>query len=69
MFKINRGISSSIMKDMFKPRDEHPYNLQCTSKFPASLVSTVFHGIEESVSFVRPKISNLLPETFKSIDF
>ena len=31
MFKINKGISSSIMKGIFEPRAEHPYNLRCIS--------------------------------------
>ena len=33
MFKINRGISSSIMKGIFKPKAEHPYNLRCIFQF------------------------------------
>ena len=28
MFKINRGISSFITKDIYEPRAEHPYSLQ-----------------------------------------
>ena len=35
MFKINRGISSSIMKGIFEPKAEHPYNLRCISQFSA----------------------------------
>ena len=31
MFKINRGISSSIKKGMFELKAEHPYNLRCVS--------------------------------------
>ena len=31
MFKINRGISSSIKKGMFELKAEHPYNLRCIS--------------------------------------
>ena len=55
MFKINRGISSSIMKGIFEPKAEHPYNLRCISQFSSPLVSTVFHGTE-SISFFGPKI-------------
>ena len=33
MFKINRGISPSIMKGIFEPKAEHLYNLQCISQF------------------------------------
>ena len=56
MFQINRGISSSIMKDIFEPRAEHPYNLRCISQFSAPLVvRKVFHGTE-SIYFLGPKI-------------
>ena len=44
MFKINKAISSSIMKGIFEPRAEHLYNLRCMSQFSAPLVSTVFCG-------------------------
>ena len=57
-FKNNRGISSSIMKDIIKPRDEHPHNLRCTSQFSAQLLRTVFHNTE-SISFIGPKIYNI----------
>ena len=67
MFKINRGISSSIMNGIFEPRAEHLYNLRCISQFSALLVSTVFHGTE-TISFLGPNICSLLPETFKNID-
>ena len=67
MFKVNRGISSSIVKGIFKPRDEHPYNLRCISQFSAPLVSTVFHGTK-TISFLGPKIWSLLPQNFKKID-
>ena len=64
MLKINRGISLSIMKGIFEPKAEHPYNLRCIS---SPLVSTVFHGTE-STSFFGPKIWSALPESFKNID-
>ena len=67
MFKISKGISSSIMKGIFEPRAENPYNLRCISQFSVTLVSTLFHDTE-SISFLGPKIWNLLPETFKNID-
>ena len=31
IFKIKRDISSSIMKGIFEPQAEHPYNLRCIS--------------------------------------
>ena len=67
MFKINRGISFSIMKGVSEPEAEHPYNLRCFSQFSTPLVSTVFHGTE-NISFFGSKIWGLLPENFKNID-
>ena len=67
IFKINRGISRSIMKSIFQLRAEHPYNLRCISRFFASLVSTLFHA-KESMSFLGPKIWSFIPETFKNTD-
>ena len=52
IFKITRGISSSIIKGIFEPRTEHPDHLRCISQFSASLVSIVFHGTD----FLGPKI-------------
>ena len=51
MFKT----SSSIMKGIFEPRAEHPYNLRCISQFYTLSVSTVFHGTK-SISFLWPKV-------------
>ena len=65
--KINRNISSSIMKSMFVSRTEHPCNLRIIPQFFAPLVSAIFHGTD-SISFVGPNICSLLPETFKNID-
>ena len=64
MFKINRGISSAIMRSIFEPRAERPCNLRCISKFSAPLVNAAFH-VTERISCLWPKIWSLLPETFK----
>ena len=63
IFKIDRGISSSIIKGIFEPKAEHPYNMQCISQFSAPSGNTVFHG-RKSISFLGPKIWSLLPENF-----
>ena len=67
-FKINRGISSSTMKNILEPRTECHYNLRCISPFYKPLVNTVFQGTR-SIPFLGPKIWSLLPETFKNIDY
>ena len=57
----------SIMKSIFEPRPEHPYNLRCISQSSTTLISKVFH-YTESIYFLEPKIWSLLPENFKNID-
>ena len=65
--QIDRGISSSIMKGVFGPRAEHPYNLRFIFQFSTPLVKTIFHGTEKT-PFLDRKIWSLLPENFKNID-
>ena len=67
MFKINKGILSSILKGIFERRVEYPYNVWCISQFSIPLLSTVFYGTE-SISFLGLKIWSLLPKNFKNID-
>ena len=55
IFKINRGISPSIVKDIYKQKAEHPYNLRCISQLSAPWVNTPFHG-RKSISFLGTKI-------------
>ena len=64
MFKINRDLSSIMMKGIFESRAEHDYKLRCISQFSAPLVCGVFHGTE-SIALLGPIIWSLLPETFE----
>jgi len=66
MFKIKKGISPEIMGDVFKPR-ECRYNLRNMSDFKSHCVKTVHFGTE-TVSFLGPKLWNILPNEFKEID-
>ena len=61
MFKINRGILSSIMKGIFEPRVEHRYNLRCISQFFTPLLSTVFYGTENIGAFFQKLLKTLIP--------
>ena len=50
-----------------EPRNEHPYNPRYVSQFNTPSVTTVCHDGTESISFLRPKIWNLLPNELKNI--
>ena len=66
MFKIKKGISPEIMGDVFKPR-ECRYNLRNMSDFKSHCVKTVHFGTE-TVSYLGPKLWNILPNEFREID-
>ena len=55
------------MANIFKLRKENPYNLRKVSEFSRPLVKSVYHGTE-SVSFLGPKIWDILPEKLKKIE-
>ena len=55
------------MNNIFKLRVENPYNLRHVSEFSRSMVKTVYHGTE-SISYLGPKIWNILPEKLKNIE-
>ena len=55
------------MNNIFKLRVENPYNLRHVSEFSRPMVKTVYHGTE-SISYLGPKIWNILPEKLKNIE-
>ena len=54
------------MNDIFKLRDEQTYNLRKLSQFYRPKVNSVYNGTE-SVSFLGPKIWDLVPNELKDI--
>ena len=46
---------------------EHPYNLRHLRQFKTPSVNTVYHG-EESVSFLKPEIWEILPYSLKKME-
>ena len=60
MFKIKNDLSPEIMTELFEQRNEHHYNLRNNVHF-----ITVYHG-SESISFLGPKIWNILPDRLKN---
>ena len=59
MFKIHRGLSPEILRQTFVPRTSL-YNLCRNDTFEKRKVHSIFH-VTESLSFVGPKIWDLVP--------
>ena len=57
----------STMNNMFKLKAENPYNLRHVSEFSRLMVKNVYHGAE-SISYLRQKIWEILPEKLKNIE-
>ena len=55
------------MNNIFKLRVENPYNLRQVSEFSRPMVKSVCHGTE-SISYLEPKIYDILPEILKNIE-
>ena len=55
------------MNDISKQKNNSRYNLRQVSEFSRPLVKSVYHG-NESVSFLEPKIWDMLPDDYKDID-
>ena len=67
MFRFYNGLSPLLMNNIFKLRAENPYNLKQVSEFSWPMVKSVYHGTE-SISYLGPKIWNILPEKLKNIE-
>ena len=64
MYKVKHNLSPSIMAELFEQRNEN-YNLRNYNPFTIPAVRTVHHG-SESISFLGPKIWNILPDDIKN---
>ena len=64
--QICNGLSPVLMNDIFKLRGEQTYNLRKLSQFYRPKVNSVYNGTG-SVSFLGPKIWNLVPNELKDI--
>ena len=45
IYKINNGLSTPLMKDIF-PINRNPYNLRQNSQFSRPRINTLYHGTE-----------------------
>ena len=59
MFKVKNNIALEIMEELFVPKMS-PYDLRNNNSFRRRRVNSVWHGTE-SVSYLGPKIWNLVP--------
>ena len=57
----------SIMNNIFKLKADNSYNLRQVSEFSRPMVKSVYHGTE-SISYLGPKICDILPEKLKNMD-
>ena len=63
MFKVKNVIPPEIMRELFAPKMS-PYDLRNINSFKKSSVNSVWHGTE-SVSYLGPKIWDLVPNEIK----
>ena len=63
MFKVKSDIAPEIMKELFSPKISH-YDLRNNNSFKSRRVNSVWHGTE-SVSYLGPKIWDLVPNEIK----
>ena len=65
MFKVCRNISPPIFNEVFHQRGNN-YNLRINSDFAMPKVRSDFHGTE-SISYLGPKIWDILPLELKEL--
>ena len=66
MFKIHKGMSPDILREIFVPKISF-YNLHGNNTFERCQVHSVYHGTE-SLSFLGPKIWDLVPLELKQLE-
>ena len=67
MQKASQGLPPPIITVLFEKKNEHQYNLRHISQFTIPALNLVYRGTE-SVSFLCPKIQDILPDRLKKID-
>ena len=66
IFKVKNGLSPELMNDNFE-FIEKPYSLRTTSHCRSRKIGTTEYGIE-TPSYLGPKLWNLVPNRFKTIE-
>ena len=67
MCKISNGLSPVLVQELLIPNNKHTYSLIHLRQFKKPSVNAVHHGTE-SISFLVPKIWEILLDSFKKID-
>ena len=67
MFKVKNELSPEIICDIFMQRINNHYNLRHINHFETPFVRTVYNGTE-SVSYLGPKIWDIVPEEYKTLN-
>ena len=65
MYKILNGLFPDIMQDIFETKSNY-YNTRNTSTFTSRNIKTVRYGLQ-TISYMAPKIWNLVPKEMKQI--
>ena len=64
MYKVKNEIAPMITANVFTRMPENHYNFRHRSDFIVSFARTVYHGTE-SISYLRPKIWDIVPSELK----
>ena len=64
MYKVKSGYTPEILSDLLSQREISSYNLRRHPEVRVPLTRTVHHG-SESISYLGPKIWDILPTSFK----
>ena len=64
MFKVKHMLFPEVTGDIYMERTNNQYNLRNRPDFITPQVHIVFHGTE-SISYLGPKIRDIVPEEFK----
>ena len=67
MYKVANGMSPKTMNERFQLREKSHHNLRYTSEFINPQIHSVYHG-SESVSYLGPKVYELIPPVIRQID-
>ena len=67
MYKVSKGMSHSLITELFAQRNECPYNLRHNAKLLQPFVNSVCCRTE-SISNLGPKIWGMIPDTYKNIE-
>ena len=65
MYKVRKDLSPAIITELFEHKEQHYYNLRNNAEFAIPAIRTVYHG-SESISYLGPKIWNILPDRLKN---